>query len=409
MRWLVHMATTALLMAGCSDSFRARSDLGTDGPGADAGSRDGRPADRAPPPDSAASPWACPGGPLAETADSTQSSGFYASVAATGASDDPVVYILHHNFASGDALLAVGQGGTWTSETVLAGRVLGHGTMLAAGPGGTLHALLHDAKSASLLHAVRSSAGAWTVEPKSITGAKVGVGGAALAVGSDSSLHVVSYTEGFKAAVYHGRKAQAPTWSAAVTVEPKPRSGGFFPGPNPGLAVSAGGVVHVALCTGENAIKHYQGSGATFTATQIAAKVGDQCTSSLALDGGGGVHVSYRDARTARIMYAGRLPGKSSFEAPVQLYQGSLAAALGQSNHIAVDRNADHVWVGFDSTFMLAMSAQLAHRAKGSWQSVSTADSGGRFISLSVAPGGALHVAHHAQGASVLRHVRICP
>jgi hypothetical protein len=397
MRFLWIIAITSLV-AGCDSGFKATEDASSakDG-GSEASSADLEH-------DLLAS--GCPGAVQSEDVDTKHEPGSYSSIAVE---DDGTIHVSH--IATGptpgpmggdwhDARYSVRRGGTWTSEDIYTPGVLGQFTALGVGPDGKVHVIFYSYSTRDLVYAWRGSQ-SWSTE---VLKTSYSDGwGSDLAVDGSGAVHVITFkgASGTIDGEWHYLRRVGTKWDSPVVLQTM--AGGN--GPKSGITVAKDNTVHVSFSDADGKLKYRSGKDGAFNQAQtLDTGLGQSCSSDIALDGQGQVHISYYDSTQKRLRYIGQVGG--IFGSPRDL---DSAGTVGSYNAVAATDKGD-LWVGYyDFT---NQDLKLIRRQNGSWGKPETVDSAGhvgRQVSAAVGPSGALHLSHYNVSVNALRHTRVCP
>lgn len=386
------------LVASCSSGFKATEDAaparegGSEAAAADLG------ADLL--------PAGCPGAVKSEDVDTKHEPGSYASIAVEA---DGTIHVSH--IATGptpgpmggdwhDARYSVRRGGVWTSEDIYTPGVLGQFTALGVGPGGKVHVVFYSYSTRDLVYAWRGSQ-SWTTEV--IKTPSSDGWGSDLAVDDAGAVHVVTFkgASGTNDGQWLYLRRVGTTWDSPVVLQTM--AGGN--GPKSGIAAAADDTVHISFTDADGKLKYRSGKDGVFGQAQtLDTGLGPSCSSDLAVDGLGQVHISYFDSAQKRLRYVGQVGG--IFGSPRDL---DSAGTVGSYNTVAATAKGD-LWVGYyDFT---NEDLKVIRRQSGSWGMPVIVDSAGhvgRQVSAALGPGGALHLSHWNVSVKALRHTRVCP
>ncbi|HUS67415.1 MAG TPA: hypothetical protein VMZ28_22920 [Kofleriaceae bacterium] len=243
----------------------------------------------------------------------------------------------------------------WDTELVDLERRVGTATAIAMDGAGVLHIAYRDDDDEVVRHAWWTGDG-WDselVDEGPWTGIYLNI-----AIDGDDTLHL-AYYDSTRSALRHAMRPAGGTWTAVTAAEEG------NPGHRAALAVGADGSVHIAsmaVAGGEDDLVYtHRAPGGEWTTVTVdaAGKAGYQ---SIALDGGGGVHIAYRDEADGALEYAYRAPGGDEWqlepvdeEGDVGLFPSIVVAADGVATISYVDRSPDGG--GFAEDLKVARSA----------------------------------------------------
>lgn len=396
--WIPPFVALTLLF-GCDSGFRATEDAGQakDASGSEASIADGGA-------DGLVS--SCPGPVKSEDVDTLHEPGAYSSIAVE---QDGTIHVSH--VATGptpglmggdwhDARYSVWRDGKWTSEDIYTPGVLGQHTAIGVGPDRKVHVVFYSYSALDLVYAWRSST-SWTTEVMK-TSYNDGWG-SDLAVDGSGAVHVITFkgASGTIDGEWHYLRRVGTKWDSPVVLQTM--AGGN--GPKSGITVAADSTVHVSLSDADGKLLYRSGKDGVFKQAQtLDTGMGESCSSDIALDGQGQVHISYYDSSDKRLRYVGQAGG--IFGAPRDL---DSVGTVGSYNAVAATDKGD-VWVAYyDFT---NQDLKLIRRKGGSWgkpETIDTAGHVGRQVSAALGPDGSLHLSHWNVGVKALRYTRVCP
>jgi hypothetical protein len=353
----------------------------------------------------------------AVTVDADGNVGFYTSLAVDASGRLHVSYYdntnadLKYATCAADCALTA----NWQAATVDADGNVGSYTSLAVDAGGRLHVSYRDGTNADLKYATCAADCAVAANWQAATVDADGNVGfyTSLAVDAGGRLHV-SYRGGTNAGLKYATCAAdcavAANWQAA-TVDADGNVGSYT-----SLAVDAGGRLHVSYRGGTNADLKYATCAAdcAVAANWQAATVdtdGDVVLfTSLAADGSGRLHVSYFDDFYGNLKYATCAAGCDAAANWRTATVDADTEVVGLDNSLAVDAGGRLHVSYLDRTNGNLRYATCAAdcEAIANWQAATVDADGnvGLYTSLAVDGSGRLHVSYYDNGNSSLKYIK---
>jgi hypothetical protein len=294
--------------------------------------------------------------------------------------------------------------GAWQAATVDAAGSVGLYTSLAVDASGRLHVSYYDGTNGDLKYATCAADCALTANWQAPTVDATGSVGlyTSLAVDASGRLHV-SYYDGtnadLKYATCAAECALTANWQAA-TVDAAGNVGFYT-----SLAVDAGGRLHVSYYDGTNGELKYATCAAACelaanwqTVTVDADGLAGFFTS-LAVDASGRLHVSYYDDFYGNLKYATCAAGCDDAANWRTATVDADAASVGHYTSLAVDASGRlHVsYYDFSNGDLKYATCAADCEAIANWETatVDAAGSVGSYTSLAVDAGGRLHVSYY--------------